>query len=73
MRYVEAKFRMESLDKTYRIYATDCLKFISENTAKRDGGTAYNKRYADLLIKKTEETRSGDEIIESIRSKLHEL
>ena len=74
MRYVEAKFRRESLDKTYRIYVTDCLKFISENTAKRDGGTAFNKRYADLLnTKKTEETRSGEEIIEGIRSKIHEL
>ena len=70
MRYVQSRIKKESMDKAYRIYVTDCLKFVSENTAKQAGGTSYNKRYFDLIDVKPEETRSSDEVIESIQSKL---
>lgn len=73
MRYVESRVRKEQLDKAYRIYVTDSLKFISENTAKYAGGNSYSKRYIDLTTKQPEETRTREEIIGSIRDKLQKM
>ena len=73
MRYVKAKIEKETLDKTYRIYVTDSLKMISENTAKFAGGNALSKRYVDFITKQTVETRTGEEIIDTIQDKLRKL
>ena len=73
MRYVKVRAEQSKLEKAYRIYVTDCLKFISENTARQAGGTSFNKRYAELIDKKPVETRTSEEVIDSIRSKLQKL
>ena len=73
MRYVKARIEQENLDKTYRIYVTDSLKMIAENTAIPNGGKVFSKRYAEFTEKKPEETRSSDEIIDSIQGKLQRL
>lgn len=70
MRYVKAKAKKEAEEKTYRIYLSDGIKMISENTAKYAGGTSFKKRYFDLIRAEQEETRNSDEIIDSIRKKL---
>ena len=44
----------------YRIYVTDGLKHLA----------SLDKRYVDLLKKPAFETRTSEEIIEGIRSKL---
>lgn len=40
----------------YRVYITDTLKSIAENTAKQYGGTAPSVRYADLIMQKEKES-----------------
>ena len=58
MRYVFARFRQEQREEAYRIYITDTIK----------GYFGVNIRYADLF--KPKETRTADEIIDTIRKKL---
>ena len=60
---------------TYRFYISDALKIIGENLAKAFGGNALNVRLYDLLErnKEPEDTRTGEEIISDLRSKLAEM
>ena len=60
MRYVKARVKQALDEMAYRIYITDALKVI--------GG--LNIRYADLIKRPIEETRTKEEIIESIRRRL---
>ena len=73
MRYVQARSKEDVLEKTYRIYVTDCLKLIAENTARYASGTTIGVRYADLIEDKPEETRTSDEVISDIRDKIQKL
>lgn len=69
MRYAVAKARKNAEEKAYRIYVSDTLKMIAENTA-RAGGRYVTARYVDIIHPKPEETRSADEIISHIKKKL---
>ena len=59
-------------DEVYRVYVTDMLMCIAENTAKfaNGGGRYIKKRYFDIVQPQKEETRTPDEIINGIKSKL---
>lgn len=52
MRYVVARFSKEQCEMAYRIYATDALKLIAENTAHFAGGNFPQSRYADVISRK---------------------
>lgn len=73
MRYVKAKAQQNALDKSYRIYVTDSLKMISENTSKYAGGSSFSVRYWDLIKKPVNETRTSEEIINGIKGKLKKI
>ena len=75
MRYVSARAEKFAKDRTYRIYVTECMKAIAENTARMVGGGKYlQTRFADLVDNSAaEETRTAEEIIAGIRSKITEL
>ena len=73
MRYVKAKAQQNALDKSYRIYVTDGLKMISENSAKYAGGTYLSTRYTDVIKKPVKETRTKEEIIKGIKDKLKKM
>ena len=73
MRYVKAKAQQNALDKSYRIYVTDGLKMISENSAKYAGGMYLSTRYTDVIKKPVKETRTKDEIIDGIKAKLKKM
>lgn len=73
MRYVTAKANEYALERAYRIYSTDSLKMISENSSKYAGGSFPSVRYADLIKKPVNETRTGEEIIEGIKDKLKKM
>jgi phosphoribosylformylglycinamidine (FGAM) synthase PurS component len=50
----------------YRIYVTDALKMLTENTARQvSDGKYYDLRWWDALNKKSEE-KSAEEIAEEI-------
>lgn len=57
-------------DETYRVYITDALKTITENTAKYAGGEYMKTRYVDIVRPKPVDNRSAEEIIATIKAKL---
>ena len=57
-----SKANQQAKDTAYRVYVTDCLKLISENT----GNISLKLRYYDIIQPKKEDTRTGDEIVEDI-------
>lgn len=57
----------------YRVYVTDVLRRINENTATFCGGKYISKRYADIVRKPKEKDKpdqSGKEIANDIISRL---
>lgn len=73
-----AFFRNQQKDEAYRIYITDTLKAIAENTSKQFGGQYPKLRYADLIkaadaTEPTQETRTPQEIISNMKNKLNSL
>lgn len=73
MRYVKAKAEQKAMETAYRIYVTDGIKMMTENTAKFAGGGYLGKRFCDATKKTSVETRTSDEIISSIRYKIQSL
>jgi hypothetical protein len=63
-------FYKEQRHKAYEVYVTDVLRIIAENTAKQVGGSYIKMRYNDIVDPPKEESRSANEIIDSIRNKL---
>lgn len=70
MRYIAARAEAAAKEEAYRIYVTQSLKLIAENTAKQVGGGYIKASYADLIHPKPEETRTADEIIAHMKEKL---
>ena len=66
MRYAIARFNHHQRDLAYRIYVTDCLRIISENTAKICGGSYITAKFADIINPKPVDNRTGDEIAADI-------
>ena len=66
MRYATARFNQHQRDLAYRIYVTDCLRIISENTAKMGGGSYITAKFADIINPKPVENRNGEEIAADI-------
>lgn len=68
-------FSQSREEKAYRIYITDALKVISENTAGGEARHAMSKRWIELVepTKKEEpkETRSAEEIISDFKKRLN--
>lgn len=63
MRYVVARYNEKQRDMAYRIYLTDSLKYIAENTARCvEGGQYLTARYIDVINPKPIDNRTGDEI-----------
>lgn len=53
----------ENTAKTiWRMYCAECLRIITTNTAKFAGGSYMQVKLADLLDKKAEDERTGEEI-----------
>lgn len=57
-----SKANQQSKDTAYRVYVTDCLKLIAENT----GNISLKLRYYDIIQPKKADTRTGDEIVADI-------
>lgn len=51
----------------YRIYLTDALKLIADNTAKFVGGKSLTKRYFDMINdEKPKPEKSPEQIIDEV-------
>ena len=66
MRYAIARYQSQQRDFAYRIYVTDCLRIISENTAKICGGSYITAKFADIIDPKPADNRTGEEIAADI-------
>ena len=76
MRYVLARFEQEQREEAYRIYISDGIRFISENTTHPafDGGGKYlNLRYYDLIYPSAPDERTAEDIIDHIKQGLGRL
>ena len=69
MRYAFARYKTYQRDVAYRIYVTDCLRMISENTANISKGIYPQKRYADFLKTPIVDKRTGEEIAADVIKK----
>ena len=63
-------FQKEKEEKAVKIYYAECLRIMTENTAKMGGGSYIQAKLQDILDPKPVENRTADEIIEGIRKKL---
>lgn len=52
--------------EVYRIYVTDALRVIAENTAKFVGGRSIERRYIDVVEPKKQDNRTCEEITADI-------
>lgn len=50
----------------YRMYVSDCLRIITENTAKFAGGSFMKMRYSELIDSKPKLQKSAEEIIAEV-------
>ncbi len=66
MRYAMARYQSQQRDLAYRIYVSDCLRIISENTAKIGGGSYITAKFADIINPKPVDSRTGEEIAADI-------
>lgn len=75
MRYFKARLTEETQTLKYRIYVTDALQGITNNTGRLGGGLCMNTRYFDFIKTEPqeEETRTSEEIIAHIKNKLKGL
>lgn len=62
MRYAVARYQRDRRDMAYRIYVTDCLRMITQNTAHKEGDHYITAEYSELIDPNPKETRTGDEI-----------
>ena len=63
-------FQKEQEEKAVKIYYAECLRAISENTAKFGGGSYIQAKLQDILNPKPTDNRTANDIIEGIRKKL---
>ena len=66
MRYAIARYQSQQRDLAYRIYVADCLRIISENTAKMGGGSYITAKLADIINPKPADNRTSEEIAADI-------
>ena len=63
-------FQKEQEEKAVRNYYAECLRIMTENTAKFGGGSYIEAKLQDILEPKPVDNRTSDDIIEGIRNKL---
>lgn len=74
-------FQKEQEDRAFRTYITECLRYISENTAKTaaamigDGAEVkyISKPFDDILNPKPQDTRTPEEIIAKMKEKIKKI
>lgn len=72
--FIIARIKAEQKEFLYRVYVTDTLKAITQNTANFAGGSTMSIRYRDIIeTSPNEPQRSSEEIISSICAQLGEL
>lgn len=66
MGYCAARFVEWARAEAYRIYVTDALRIVGENTARFASGNYIKARYADMIEPKKQDNRTCEEITADI-------
>ena len=66
MRYAIARYQSQQRDLAYRIYVAECLRMVTENTAKISNGSYTVAKFEDIINPKPVENRTGEEIAADI-------
>ena len=61
-----SKLKKDQEDAAYRVYVTDTLRLLTENTAKSSGGAKVTKRWWDIINRPAPDTRTGAQIVREI-------
>lgn len=61
-----ARLNEKARNDAYRIYVTDALRLVAENTAKYASGDYIKARYADIIEPKKQDNRTCEEITADI-------
>ncbi len=70
MRYVMARYKEQRREMAYRIYVTECLRTMTENTARFAGGNYITARLADTVSKPhIDDSKTGEEIVAEVIKK----
>lgn len=57
-----ARLNEKARNDAYRIYVTDALRIVGENTARFASGNYIRARYADMIEPKKQDNRTCEEI-----------
>lgn len=70
-----ALFKKEQEEKATRIYCAECLRMITENTAKMSagGGSYISVKLTDILNPKPADNRTSEEVISGIKNKIDKM
>lgn len=71
-----AVLRHREKEETYRVYVTETLRLIAENTARLGSGGYLKARYPELISpepEEPEESRGGEEIVARVKARLDSL
>lgn len=72
--FVIQKYKADQHELAYKIYITDSLKVITENTARFAGGSSMGIRYREIIDSgRNEPQRTSEDIISSISAQLEEI
>lgn len=61
-----ARLNESAKTEAYRIYVTDALRLVAENTARYAGGNCIKARYIDVVEPKKQDNRTCEEITADI-------
>lgn len=61
-----ARLNEKARNDAYRIYVTDALRLVAENTARYASGDYIKARYADMIEPKKQDNRTCEEITADI-------
>lgn len=56
-----------------QLYVAECLRIITENTAKMTGGAYMTAKLEDVLYPKPVDHRTADDIIGNIKNKIGKM
>lgn len=65
------KIKADAENELYRDYMARCARLITEHTAGIVHGKYISLEFKDIIHPKPEETRSSQEIIDGIKSKIN--
>ena len=66
MRYAQARYNQHQRDLAYRIFVSEGLRILTENTAKMVQGAYLTVNFLDIIDPKPKDERSGAEIASDV-------